>query len=63
MTATEHRISWYVYVGGERVRRAATMRGTWGYDVTCSCGWETKTGGATKSYVAGEVWLHKALDN
>jgi hypothetical protein len=56
---TDHRIRWYVYAGSERIPRTARMRGVWGYDVTCSCGWETRTGGATRGYVEGEVWLHK----
>ena len=63
---TEHKIRWFVYTGeivnGVRVRipRTATMRGTWpGYDVECSCGWETKTGGATRKYTEDSVWMHK----
>lgn len=67
---TKHRIAWFVYTGArdenghpERIRRTATMRGTWpGYDVTCSCGWETRTGGAVRSYIEGEVSLHKWLE-
>jgi len=54
-----HKIRWFVYAGGERIPRTATMRGQWGYDATCSCGWDTKTGGATLGYVKGEVWWHK----
>lgn len=45
--SSEHRISWF------------KMRGQWGYDVECSCGWKTRTGGATRSYVQFEVDLHK----
>lgn len=60
---TKHRISWWVYTGGpngERIRRNRHMRGWWpGYDVECSCGWKTTTGGATRSYIEKEVWLHK----
>lgn len=59
MTGTAHRIRWYVYAGGVRIPRTATMRGLWGYDVECSCGWETRTGGATRGYVEREVWFHK----
>jgi hypothetical protein len=57
--ATEHQITWYVWAGSEKIRRTATMRGFWGYDATCSCGWETRTGGATKRCITDEVWLHK----
>lgn len=54
-----HRVSWYVYVDGQRIRRTASMRGAWAYDVECSCGWYTRTGGAVKSYVDSLVWEHK----
>ena len=66
MAATKHRISWWVYTGAivdgrrERIRRTATMLGRWpGYDGVCSCGWETHTGGAVRSYIEHEVWSHK----
>ena len=62
--ATEHRIQWWAYahdgLGNEwKIRRSNTMRGSWGYDVTCSCGWETKTGGAIRAYLQREVRWHK----
>lgn len=57
--AVTHRITWWVYAGPERIRHTSRMRGQWGYDVTCSCGWETHTGGATRTYVADQVWMHK----
>ena len=57
---TKHRITWWVYAGGERIRHASTMRGHWpGYDATCSCGWDTRTGGAVRNYIRHEVWFHK----
>lgn len=62
-SSTEHRVKWFVYTGGpngERIPRTASMRGTWpGYDVECSCGWATHTGGAVRSYIEREVWFHK----
>jgi hypothetical protein len=64
-TETTHRIRWYVYAGGygqplQRIPHAANMRGHWpGWDVECSCGWESSTGGATKGYVSQLVWGHK----
>lgn len=49
-----------MYSGGERIPHTASMRGHWpGWDAGCSCGWDTRTGGATKTYVKGEVWYHK----
>lgn len=59
----DHRIKWFVYAGTEKIRHTSTMRGLWGYDVECSCGWVTKTGGATKSYIKDQVWFHKLEDS
>lgn len=60
VTATDiHRITWYVWAGSEKIRRTAKMRGTWGYDATCSCGWESRTGGALRRYVEDLIWMHK----
>jgi hypothetical protein len=56
---TKVTIKWFVYAGEEKIRHNATMRGTWGYDAECSCGWKTVTGGATKSSVLEEVNFHK----
>jgi hypothetical protein len=57
------RIAWWVYVGRERIRRTSTMRGRWSYDATCSCGWDTHTGGAVRSYIEREIWTHKYIDH
>jgi hypothetical protein len=57
--SAEHRIRWYVYAGGERIPRTSSMRGSWGYDATCSCGWDSRTGGAVESYVRRQVADHK----
>lgn len=54
-----HRAAWYVYAGGQRIRHSRTMRGLWGYDVVCSCGWDSKTGGATRGYVTEQLWGHR----
>jgi hypothetical protein len=62
-TATQHKISWWVYAGRERIRRTANMRGTWGYDATCTCGWDSRTGGGLRRYVTERVSDHKRLDH
>jgi hypothetical protein len=54
-----HRIRWYVKVGGELIPREATMRGAWPCEAKCSCGWESRTGGAVRSYVQRLVENHK----
>ena len=61
-TTTAHKVRWFVYTGvdRERIPKTATMRGWWpGYDVECSCGWKSETGGAIRSYIQREVWAHK----
>jgi hypothetical protein len=64
-TTTDHKIRWFVYAGGfgaplVKIPHTSTMRGTWaGYDVECSCGWESRTGGAVRSYIKREIWAHK----
>lgn len=55
----EHKIRWFVYLAGEKIPRTSTMRGQWGYDVECSCGWKTNTGGGVRSWLEQEVWEHK----
>lgn len=56
---SKHRIIWWVYAGSDRIRHSAQMRGRWGYDVTCTCGWETHTGGAVRRHIRDEVYFHK----
>ena len=36
---------------------------SYSWDVTCSCGWETKTGGAIKSFIKDEVEYHKVMEH
>jgi hypothetical protein len=52
-------IQWFVYAGDEKIRFNSSMRGSWGFDVVCSCGWESKTGGAVRRSVAEMVQQHK----
>ena len=59
---TTHKISWFVVVDGDLLPRQATMRGQWGYEAKCSCGWETRTGGATKGYITSEISFHKFME-
>lgn len=63
MSATTHRIRHYVYgIPGDRstlIPRESTMRGAWACEAKCSCGWETRTGGAVRSWIDREVADHK----
>lgn len=54
-----HRARWFVYAGDEKIPHVSTMRGLWGYDAECSCGWKTRTGGAIKRAVEDELFLHR----
>lgn len=64
-TRREHRARWWVWgwspATGEKrmLPHQANMRGTWGWDVTCSCGWESQTGGATRGSVEDALWDHR----
>lgn len=59
-TAVKHQIRWFVYAGGQKLPREATMRGSWdGWDAECSCGWGTRTGGAIVTRVREAVADHK----
>lgn len=59
MSARTHRIRHFVYAGDELVPRTRAMHGAWGCEAKCSCGWETSTGGAVRSYVDELVHDHK----
>lgn len=58
-----HAIRWFVWGNGTdrpvKIPHTSRMRGEWGWDASCECGWQTRTGGATRTYVEGEVWMHK----
>jgi hypothetical protein len=62
-TDTKVTIKWFVYTGNNKIRHNSTMRGNWGWDAECSCGWMTRTGGASKPFVQFEVNYHKKFDH
>lgn len=54
-----HRIRWFGIASGERIPRNPSMNGRdWGWDVSCSCGWETRTGGAIQERIREAVQHH-----
>lgn len=61
-TVKAHRVRWYVYSGPygelEPLESRRSYHGM-GYDVKCSCGWESKTGGATRTSVQDALWTHR----
>lgn len=58
-TEVTHKARWFVYAGSERIPRTSSMRGMWGYDVVCSCGWDSRTGGATERSVRESLARHR----
>lgn len=64
-TKKAHRATWFVYGGpyGEKIRpeKGRTYTGC-GWDVECSCGWKSRTGGATRGSVEDELWDHRHLE-
>lgn len=56
-------IKWFVWAGDQKMRHESSMRGTWGWDAECSCGWQTRTGGAIRSSVESDVQLHKTMEH
>jgi hypothetical protein len=55
----DHKIKWFVYAGETLIPRESTMRGEWAHEAKCSCGWESHTGGGTRTYVQRKVEDHK----
>ena len=60
ITPQAHRIQWLVKAGDELIPHEATMRGTWAFEARCSCGWESRTGGAVRSEIKRQIADHKA---
>jgi hypothetical protein len=61
-TTEKVNIQWLVWSGMEKIPFETSMRGAWGWDVKCSCGWESRTGGGVRSWLKEMVRNHK-LEN
>jgi hypothetical protein len=58
-TDTKINIKWFsVDTNGNKFRNNKGFISN-GWDATCSCGWESKTGGAIKASVQNDVENHK----
>jgi hypothetical protein len=56
-------IQWFAVLSdGSKVRNNAGFQHN-AWEVKCSCGWETATGGAVRSYIKNEVDKHKRFDH
>ncbi len=59
-TKAAHRARWFARLEGEWIPRNSIMPGSaWGWDVRCSCGWETRTGGAIEAFIRSELFWHR----
>jgi hypothetical protein len=56
------KITWFAWSGGQMFPKTSTMRGI-GYDAKCSCGWESRTGGAILRCVKDSVNNHKWIEH
>ena len=57
-TTEKIQIKWFVYNGSEKMRYTGGISFR-AWDASCSCGWESKTGGAIRTRVVEEVRVHK----
>ena len=62
-TTEKVKIQWFWVAGdGTKIRNnKGFVHNAW--DVTCSCGWKTRTGGAIRSCIEEEVWYHKTIEH
>jgi hypothetical protein len=61
-TSDKAQIKWFVYNGNEKTRYTGGL-GFRAWDASCSCGWQTKTGGAIRASVLRDVNTHKIQDH
>ena len=59
-TSEKITIKWFVYNGNEKTRYTGGL-GFRAWDASCSCGWESKTGGAIRTSVLRDVNDHKTF--
>jgi len=56
-------IQWFAVLSdGTKVRNNAGFQHN-AWEVACSCGWQTATGGAVKSYILDQIFSHKMQDH
>ena len=62
-TNDKAQIKWFaIFADGSKMRNnQGFVHNAW--DVECSCGWRTLTGGAVKSWILYRVYLHKIQDH
>lgn len=61
----KHKVRWFARFPGtdeDWTPRSAGMSmaaSQFGWDVRCSCGWETHSGGGVPSYIRQLIWEHR----
>jgi hypothetical protein len=55
----KHKITYFVYAGDQLIRHQRGMVGFKAWEANCSCGWQTRTGGAIESAIKRDVRWHK----
>jgi hypothetical protein len=65
LVATEEKVTikWFAVLhdGSKMRNNKGFIHNAW--EATCSCGWETKTGGAIKACITREIEDHKKYDH
>lgn len=56
-------IKWIVWHGREKEYRSNEVKWGQGYDFECSCGYESRTGGAILSAIQKQIWQHKFYEH
>jgi hypothetical protein len=59
-TTEKIQIKWFVYSGSEKMPYTGGI-GFRAWDASCSCGWQSSTGGAIRASVLREVNEHKTF--
>ena len=65
LIATDQKVTiqwfWVAADGSKHRNNVGFIHNAW--DVKCSCGWESKTGGAIKAAIKRDVEMHKIMEH
>ena len=56
-------IKWFYVVNDQKYRYVKGLIGVTAWEVSCSCGWESHTGGGVRSWLDQLVFEHKFYDH
>jgi hypothetical protein len=65
LVATDQKanIKWFYVVNGQKYRYVKGLIGVTAWEVSCSCGWESHTGGGVRSWLDELVFEHKFYEH